>query len=59
MKINELKQGDRIIQQIDNSTVAFEVLSIKQIGHRFMVTFRSAFGIESASYQGNACITAA
>ena len=59
MKIKELKQGDQITQQIDNSTIAFEVLSIQQIGRRFMVTFRSAFGIESASYQGEACVTAA
>lgn len=59
MKIKELKQGDQITQQIDNSPISFEVLSIQQSGRRFMVTFRSIFGIASASYQGEACITMA
>lgn len=59
MKINELKKGDRITQRIDNAAVSFEVLSIQQIGRRFLVTFRSIFGIESASYQGDAHLTAA
>jgi hypothetical protein len=58
LKINELKQGDYITQQVDNFTIALEVVSIKKIGRRFMVTFSSVFGIETASYQGDAYITA-
>lgn len=58
MKIKDLKQGDRITQQVDSSTISFEVLSIQPIGHRFLVTFRSAFGIESACYPGDAFIIA-
>lgn len=59
MKINELKQGDCITQEINDSTISLEVVSIRQIGRRFIVTFSSVFGIESASYMGDACITAA
>lgn len=59
MKIRDLKQGDRITQRIDNAPVAFEVLSIQQIGRRFKVTFQSVFGTETACYQGNACLTTA
>ncbi|UTH76223.1 hypothetical protein [Chromobacterium sp. IIBBL 290-4] len=58
MKIKELKQGDRITQHIDQSPVSFEVLAIQQLGRRFMVTFRSAFGIETAEYSGEAYVTA-
>ncbi|MEO9382976.1 hypothetical protein [Chromobacterium phragmitis] len=58
MKIKELKQGDLITQRIDNLIVSFKVLSIEQIGRRFQVTFSSASGIETASYQGDALITA-
>ncbi|WP_141111070.1 hypothetical protein [Chromobacterium haemolyticum] len=58
MKINELKIGDKIIQHIKNVAIAFEVISITQIGRRFMVTFSSACGVETASYQGDAYITA-
>ncbi len=58
MKIQELKQGDKITQHLDNATILFEVLSIKQIGRRFLVTFRSAYGIATASYQGDSFITA-
>jgi hypothetical protein len=57
LKINELKQGDYITQQVDNLTVALEVVSVKKIGRRFMVTFSSVFGIETASYHGDAYIT--
>ncbi|MDN0083294.1 hypothetical protein QU487_11100 [Crenobacter sp. SG2305] len=57
MKIKELKQGDHVTQQIDNSTISFEVMSIQQIGRHFLVTFSSAFGIESARYLGEACVT--
>lgn len=59
MKIKELKQGDQITQEVNDSIIAFEVMSIQQMGRRFMVTFRSVFGIESASYQGEACVTTA
>ncbi|MBP7581370.1 MULTISPECIES: hypothetical protein [Vogesella] len=59
MKINELKPGDCVTQELDNSTVAFEVVAIRQIGRRFLVTFRSALGIASASYQGDAYISLA
>lgn len=58
MKINELKKGDYITQQVDNFTIALEVISITQMGRRFMVTFSSVFGIETASYMGDAYITA-
>jgi hypothetical protein len=58
LKINELKKGDYITQQVDNYTIALEVISITQIGRRFMVTFSSALGIETASYMGDAHITA-
>ena len=57
MRIKELKQGDHITQQCNDARVAFEVLSIQQIGRRFVVTFRSIFGVASASYQGDACVT--
>ena len=57
MKIQELKPGDLITQQINNLVVSFKVLSIKQIGRRFQVTFSSASGIETASYQADAMIT--
>ncbi|NHQ83218.1 hypothetical protein HA051_16765 [Chromobacterium vaccinii] len=57
MKVNELKMGDKITQCIENSIIAFEVISVKQIGRRFMVTFSSIFGIETASYLGDAYIT--
>ncbi|AUH50831.1 hypothetical protein CXB49_08435 [Chromobacterium sp. ATCC 53434] len=57
MKIQELKQGDLITQQIDNLVVSFKVLSIKQIGRRFQVTFSSASGVETASYQADALLT--
>jgi hypothetical protein len=58
LKINELKKGDYITQQVDNFTIALEVISITQMGRRFMVTFSSVFGIETASYMGDAYITA-
>jgi hypothetical protein len=58
LKINELKKGDLVTQQINNAAIALEVVSITQVGRRFMVTFNSAFGIESASYLGDAYITA-
>ena len=58
MKIQELKPGDLITQQIDNLVVSFEVLSIRQIGRRFQVTFSSASGTATASYQGDALLTA-
>ncbi|KUM04876.1 hypothetical protein KIF53_21645 [Chromobacterium subtsugae] len=57
MKIQELKQGDLITQHIDNLVVSFEVLSIQQIGRRFQITFSSASGIATASYQADALIT--
>jgi hypothetical protein len=58
LKIKELKKGDFITQQVNNFTIALEVISITQIGRRFMVTFSSVFGIETASYMGDAYITA-
>lgn len=51
--------GDKITQCIENSIIAFEVMAVKQIGRRFVVTFNSAFGTETASYQGDACIPTA
>ncbi|WP_293764762.1 hypothetical protein [uncultured Aquitalea sp.] len=59
MKVSELKMGDKITQCIENSIIAFEVMAVKQIGRRFVVTFNSAFGTETASYQGDACIPTA
>lgn len=59
LKINELKEGDHITQQLNNATIALEVVSVRQVGRRFMVTFSSIFGIETASYLGDAHITAA
>lgn len=59
MKINQLKQGDRFTQHIDNESVSFEVLTVQQLGRRVMVTFRSIFGVESAMYPAEAHVTAA
>ncbi|MCB6183013.1 hypothetical protein LIN78_05560 [Leeia sp. TBRC 13508] len=56
MKVKELKQGDHITQEVNNTKVSFEVLSIQQIGRRFNVTFRSILGVGSTCYQGNACV---
>lgn len=57
MKIKELKQGDLITQRIDDLVVSFKVLAIQQIGRRFQVTFSSASGTATASYQADALIT--
>lgn len=59
LKVSELKMGDKITQCIENSMIAFEVISVKQIGRHVMVTFSSTFGVESARYQGDAYITTA
>ena len=59
MKIHELQPGDRITEQHQDQTIAFEVIAIRQIGRRCMVTFRSAFGLSSAHYQADAYIAAA
>lgn len=59
MKIQELQPGDLITEQRLDHTVAFEVIAIRQIGRRFMVTFNSALGMTSAHYHGDAYIAAA
>ncbi|WP_146056846.1 hypothetical protein [Chromobacterium alticapitis] len=58
MKVNELQPGDRVTEQHGQDTIAFEVVSIKPIGRRFAVTFRSDLGIASAHYAGDAWIRA-
>lgn len=59
MKIQELQPGDRITEQRLDHTVAYEVIAIRQVGRRFMVTFNSALGLSSAHYPGDAYIAAA
>ncbi|WP_148715041.1 hypothetical protein [Chitinolyticbacter meiyuanensis] len=56
MHINTLKAGDSFSQKTEGKVVRFEVIDIKPIGRDFEVTFRSALGMSSARYQGNAVI---
>ena len=58
MKIKELKKGDCITQQHHNSTITFEIVAVQPMGQRFLVTFNSIFGTESACYPADACLTA-
>ncbi|MBW7567477.1 hypothetical protein KIF53_18585 [Chromobacterium subtsugae] len=58
MKVNELQPGDLVTEQHGQDTVAFEVVAIQQLGRRFAVTFRSALGLGSAHYAGDAWISA-
>jgi len=50
--------GDKVTQCIKNATIAFAVISVKQIGSHFMLTFSSTFGVESVYYRGEDFITA-
>ncbi|MDF0606576.1 hypothetical protein HZU77_013080 [Neisseriaceae bacterium TC5R-5] len=59
MKVNQLQPGDCVTEQHNSKTIAFEVIAIRQIGRQFLVTFRSILGEASASYHGDAWISAA
>lgn len=59
MKISQLKPGDKVVEhQEDGDVVKYEVVSIRQVGRRFEVTFRSVMGLASALYPANAFILA-
>ena len=56
MKISQLKPGYKILEHKDSgSTMHYEVVSIRQVGKMFEVTFKSA-GLASALYPANAFI---
>ncbi|OQS33184.1 hypothetical protein B0T40_18245 [Chromobacterium haemolyticum] len=60
MKISQLKPGYKILEHKDSgSTMHYEVVSIRQVGKMFEVTFKSALGLASALYPPNAFIQAA
>ncbi|WP_024301742.1 hypothetical protein [Pseudogulbenkiania sp. MAI-1] len=60
MRVSQLKPGCKIIEQKDDGNeIRYEVISIRQIGKQFEVTFRSVLGLASALYPANAFIPAA
>ena len=60
MKISQLKPGYTILEHKDSGDVIhYEVVSIRQVGKMFEVTFRSVLGLASACYPANAFISAA
>lgn len=60
MKVSQLKPGDTILEHKDSGdAVHFEVVSIRQVGKMFEVTFKSVQGLASALYPANAFVSAA
>ncbi|UTH74860.1 hypothetical protein [Chromobacterium sp. IIBBL 290-4] len=60
MQISQLKPGHKIFEHKDcGRTEHYEVVSIRQVGRMFEVTFKSAQGLVSAMYPANGFIQAA
>ncbi|MDF0606818.1 hypothetical protein HZU77_014325 [Neisseriaceae bacterium TC5R-5] len=60
MKISQLKPGHKIFEYLaGGATMYYEVVSIRQVGKMFEVTFKSSLGLASALYPGNGFIQAA
>ncbi|WP_028535517.1 hypothetical protein [Paludibacterium yongneupense] len=60
MKISQLQPGHQILEHDDTGrTNRFEVVSIRQVGKMFEVTFLSALGLSSALYPANAFVATA
>ncbi|MBI3144277.1 MAG: hypothetical protein HYZ18_03215 [Pseudogulbenkiania sp.] len=60
MRVSQLQPGCKIVEQKDDGNeIRYEVISIRQIGKQFEVTFRSVLGLASALYPANAFISAA
>ncbi|AXE30857.1 hypothetical protein DK842_13730 [Chromobacterium phragmitis] len=60
MKISQLKPGYKVFEHKDcGGVVHYEVISVRQVGKMFEVTFKSALGLASAMYPANGFIQAA
>lgn len=60
MRVSQLQPGCKIVEQKDDGKeIRYEVISIRQIGKQFEVTFRSVLGLASALYPANAFIPVA
>lgn len=57
MRINELQPGQSILETTDSGDVIrFEVIKVQPLGRRYEVTLRTASGLESVIYPGNAYV---
>ena len=59
MRINQLKPGTKIQDILKGKVIQFEVVSIKELGSKYEVTFNSPLGRSSAVYPGNAWVSVA
>ncbi|BAK75901.1 hypothetical protein NH8B_1070 [Pseudogulbenkiania sp. NH8B] len=60
MRVSQLQPGCKIVERKDDGhEIRYEVISIRQIGKQFEVTFRSVLGMASALYSANAFIPTA
>ncbi len=52
MKISQLKPGYKVFEHKEcGDVVHYEVISVRQVGKMFEVTFKSALGLASAMYK--------
>jgi hypothetical protein len=60
MKISQLKPGFLVREHKNNGEIDnFEVVTVKPLGRKVEVTFRSLLGLESALYPADAYLNAA
>lgn len=59
MRINQLKPGVKILDNLKGKVIHFEVVAIKPVGQKFEVTFSSPLGRSSAIYPANAWVAIA
>jgi len=60
MKISQLKPGDTVLEHKDSGDIIhYTVVSFRQVGKMFEVTFQSVMGLASAFYPANGFIHAA
>ncbi|MGL5986430.1 MAG: hypothetical protein EKK59_06510 [Neisseriaceae bacterium] len=58
MKVYELQPGDRVNDRRNGKDFWLEVISAIPLDRLIQVTFKSSMGLGSASYHGNAFISA-
>ena len=60
MKISQLKPGHTVLEHKDcGDIVHYTVVSIRQVGKMFEVTFQSVLGLATAFYPANGFINVA
>ncbi|MBA4708792.1 hypothetical protein DBR44_05430 [Aquitalea sp. FJL05] len=60
MKISQLQPGYTVLEHKDSGDIVhYTVVSIRQVGKMFEVTFQSVLGLASAFYPANGFIHAA